>query len=181
MSNFVECYYHPGHAMAGICKQCGKAACRDCLEAVAGGMLCVDCAFISHDTYVAKVQSTMVRAQWRVIRAGICGIIGLVAGIYIGWMHTIGHNGNPLSILGYGLLCPYMGWGWYWGATIVGTWWRRLLSECLIFGSLRLLAFLVLIVPLVASYVIGVFGGGIAAYLHNRHLIAHMQATIDAA
>ena len=122
-----------------------------------------------------------MRAQWRVLHAGLCGIIGLVAGIYIGWMTTIGRNGNPLAILGYGLLCQYMGWGWYWGGTMVTTWWRRLFSGWLIVGSLRFLAFVFLIVPLTASCVIGVFGGGIAAYLHNRDLIARMQAAVDAA
>jgi hypothetical protein len=52
-----------------------------------------------------------------VLRASICGIIGLVAGIYIGWVKAIEHNGNPLSILCYGLLCQYVGWGLYWGRT----------------------------------------------------------------
>src|SRR5205085_10813859 len=119
-------------------------ACRTCLQDVDGMLLCRGCVSRAHDAYVAETLSTIQQAQSRARRAGVFGIIGLVAGIYMG-LRIAAQGGGLLSILVDGLLLAYVLWAWYWGWTIVGTWWRRLLSGWFVFGSLRFLAFVFLI------------------------------------
>jgi hypothetical protein len=39
----MKCYYHPETDAVGTCRQCGKAACRTCIDDVGGALFCADC------------------------------------------------------------------------------------------------------------------------------------------
>ena len=39
----MRCFYHPDAGAVGICQECGKSACRQCIDDFKGTMLCKGC------------------------------------------------------------------------------------------------------------------------------------------
>ena len=43
----MKCFYHTNKDAVGMCSQCGKACCRDCIEDIGGALLCKDCITVA--------------------------------------------------------------------------------------------------------------------------------------
>jgi len=123
----MKCYYHPEKDAVGTCSQCGKAACRDCIEDVGGALLCKDCMAMAWQEMVAEKEEAVKEAKRSIMWSWIvttifslCWISILILGLILEGDVSIG---SIISIILLSLLGIYASWSMYWGWKVVWPWW----------------------------------------------------------
>lgn len=189
----MKCFYHPTADAVGMCSQCGKAACRGCIDDVGGALVCTGCITLARETSESEERqetaASVERARKHIRRAwifgGIMGMFFLVVGM------AGGNDPNPRSRppAPWYILAPfaaYFWWGFYWGCFWFWPKWKRFVAR--IKGALSgwfivarpaawftiffFYIFFYFSVPLVMAIYYGAFGGGIYQYRKMKRLAA---------
>jgi uncharacterized membrane protein YgcG len=189
----MKCFYHPDKDGVGICQQCGKSACRDCIEDIGGAMLCDSClareataqeelAQAEEQRQVLELDSLRRQASRRIRWSYV--VAALAAVFYSGFALMAASEKVPLAVPWFLLVFggPYVIWSIYWGPVWCWPKWRRFirsirqgLSGWILIARpfiwLMLFIFyltLYLSIPLAIAVYYGVFGGGV--YQFRKHL-----------
>lgn len=199
----MKCYQHSETDAVGVCTQCGKAGCRDCLEDVGGSLLCKACMALrlreaaKRDVIQGQsigmleqpeIEAAKVRIRWSWIVTAIFTII--IFPVYLGMMITAPDLNVPVvvkllrSTLA-SLLFGYIVWSAYWG---IPTIWKWLLEVAKgIRGQVSIDHFTMFALyifffwfPIIIGIPYGILGGGVYQYLKQRKLAALSVASADA-
>ncbi|SRR5713226_8241937 len=194
----MKCFYHPETDGVGVCQQCGKFCCKQCIQEVAGTMLCKGCMERARQSQVAQAQEVqqdalaeaqrlrqqaVKRIRWSWVVAILVGAVFVILGL--------GASGDPSASLPmpWYILAPlgaYVWWGIFWGLVWVWPGWNRrvrkfnnALSGWIIiarpFAWFMIFFFYIcfyLSVPFAFAIYYGVFGGGFVQYKRHRALAA---------
>lgn len=195
----MRCFYHQDLESVGICQQCGKFCCRQCIHDVSGTMLCKGClerAAQSQATQEAEERQNAVEESEQRRRQAVNRIrwawVFAFFGAMLGLLPFLPSNSNQgLGIPAYVFvpLVAYELWGAYWGFAWFWPRWRsmvdrfkRALSGWIIFArpAAWFMIFFFYIcfyiwVPTCVAIIYGVFGGGIIQYLKHRAVAASKQ------
>ena len=75
----MKCFYHPNVDAVGICSQCGKYCCRNCIEDIGKALLCKDCMSMAVKEVKVERKDEINKAKrritWSWIIAGILSIL----------------------------------------------------------------------------------------------------------
>lgn len=194
----MRCFYHSQLAAVGICAQCTKAACRQCIEDIGGILLCVGClalrqhqAELEDEAAELDRQGTIRRAQNRIRGSWIVGGIGLVIGIFTGIaqasdeiqrhdMEGLSLLVLPLIVVLHIILGGYIFWSMYWGIPVVWGWTRSFVrnfempSINVSFAVWVILLSCCISLPFSVAIYYSVFGGGIYQYFKFRRIAKGM-------
>jgi hypothetical protein len=183
----MKCYYHPQIDGVGFCAQCGKSACRDCIEDINGSMTCKGCMVRKLERREAATanraaQQAMTRetAQRKIrtsknvfkIATAVFFVVGLLTAVAAffdpkqSFLQSIG------GVVGTFVGAPFVGylvWSCYWGIPVIWQkWWGALkgIGCFLILNPIMWLFLLVALfeIPIFVGYMYGVFGGAIYEY-----------------
>ncbi len=136
----MKCFYHPTIDAVGVCSQCGKAACRDCIEDIRGTMLCKGCIVRTLQDQTARQrtaevsrQSVIESARRRIRLSKIFFIVPAIFGLLIGIGTAVTSvndpNAPPLVAMIFGvplgaLFAGYVFWACFWGIPAIWKgWW----------------------------------------------------------
>lgn len=153
----MACKYHPYDGNTGTCVACGSDYCTECGVSFPEGMKCLDC--------------TVEYAGKKLFQSYIATGLGLLGGISSGVQ-----AGGAMIVFGpilgaYGLFALF--WGWHYGRRI---WpWLGYLAGRTQGNTSLVLFFLLLWFRLMFSYIVGIFGGGIAGFLWCRNLVKRRE------
>jgi hypothetical protein len=187
----MKCFYHPETDGVGLCSECGKAACRDCIEDVGQTMLCKGCLAVAarglrREEQKAEIdRARLVERARRRVRTS--WIVAAVVAIPMGLMMAIGIVSDPhgpadvppllllipMTILGTG----YVVWSFYWGMPAVWNWWRGIFKNVGCFLIANPFTWLIVLVfffwvPFMAAIYYAPFGGGIYQFFKWRRIAA---------
>lgn len=193
----MRCFYHPEVESVGICQECGKSACRQCIEDIEGTMTCSGCLARRQDSIQRQREAESQRqqaesinlceqARKRIRWANILGLLGV--GFFSVYSLMAFSQSVSLAVPGI-ILVPlggYMLWSVYWGFVWFWPKWRAMAYRVrhglggwfLIakpFTWLILLIFYTafyLSIPLCVAIYYGMFGGGIVQYRKHQRLAA---------
>jgi hypothetical protein len=180
----MKCFYHPEHDAVGMCAQCGKAACRDCIEDIGSRLLCKGCMVQALNRREDKREASAIQKQiTRDAAARKCGFskklfIGAAAVITV--FAALSGTGNPkappvaMSPV-TGLFLAYLIWSCYWGIPPVWRGWWGMFRQigCFLIASPIMWIFIVVAffeIPVFVGYMYGVFGGGFWEYYKCRQI-----------
>jgi hypothetical protein len=189
----MNCFYHPDVNAVGICQQCGKSACRDCIDDFGGAMLCNGCVSRKQ---AAQAQLAQKEEQHRVFQQGDIKrqasrriwwsyiVAALAAVFYSGFAFMAASEGTALAIPWFVLVFggPYVVWSIYWGLVWYWPHWRKFvdsfkqaLSGWILIARpftwliiFMFYAVFFISIPLVVAIYYGIFGGSI--YQFRKHL-----------
>lgn len=140
----MKCFYHPERDAVGLCSQCGKAACQDCMKEVESGILCKGC--IARRVKAVEAESRVVAEDRRVtaekarkrlrtskVVFGVFFFFGMII-VAVSVVQTLMSGGSrlpslvPLAIGGLlgAVLVGYYAWSFYWGVPAVWQFVRRM-------------------------------------------------------
>ncbi|HUZ93590.1 MAG TPA: hypothetical protein VMU57_01615 [Edaphobacter sp.] len=190
----MKCFYHTDQDAAGMCSQCGKAACHDCLKEVGSSIVCKGC-IAQHlrevETEKHEVQAdreaAIAKAKKRIKTSKIVFTVLFVCGIVETVVMLVGSAGKPgfgaselVEMLVGGLIAAlilgYYAWSFYWGIPAVWTGLRKALSKTGCFVILNPITWLIMLgVFLMVLMIFGefycIFGGGWSQYRKRVRLI----------
>lgn len=189
----MKCFYHPEQDAVGVCPQCGKAACRDCLKEIDGGILCKGCIARRLQAVQAEGravqqdrQATIDSAKRRLkiskivfIVAFIFGICVTVAMVYQSIFSKDSQAPGFFAAIVGGILASvivgYFAWSFFWGFPAIWRGLRSMFSKMGCFVVLNPITWLILL--LVFFMVVTcfgemycIFGGGLSQYLKTRRV-----------
>lgn len=190
----MNCYYHPETVAVGTCSQCGKAACRACIQDVGGVLLCKSCIALRLKEIEAEKEAiesehanVIARAQRRIQISKLLfiffALLGLVVGILGAVNRAFSVPGQPArSILSMIVAVPlaalfngYFFWAFYWGLPALWSGFKGFFQNlgCFLFltpiGWLILL-FLFLFFAVFIGEFYCLFGGGVYQYFKTRRI-----------
>jgi hypothetical protein len=193
----MRCFYHPETDSVGICQECGKSACRQCIDDIDGAMTCKGCQERRQTLWRQQQQEAEEerQAEWtfiqqqarkRIRRSYICGCLGLIFFSIVAVMSAGENTSAPIPWLFMIPFAAYLCWSIYWGFVWFWPKWRsgvRRLRQALSGWTLIARPFvwvmlaifyvtLYLSIPLSIAIYYGVFGGGIFQFLKHRRLAA---------
>jgi hypothetical protein len=194
----MKCFYHPETDGVGICRQCGKFCCKECITDLSGQMICKGCHQLIEQARMAEARTAqqcalaqaddMRRAAAKRIKRS--WIVAVVCGVFIFLLclgaPSEGNGAPPLPSYVMGPLGAYVWWGIFWGFVWVWPHWRnfvakfkRAISGWIIIArpfTWFMLFFFYLVVywtvPLMGAVYYGVFGGAFYQYKKHRRLAA---------
>lgn len=158
----MKCYYHPNRDAVGTCSQCGKAACRDCIEDIGGALLCKDCITAVEETVAAEDEATTKKAKRSIVWSWV---ITVVVSFFLIPMIFDAKDISTIVKTGLSLFAIYFIWSTYWGWKVVWPWWKKFLGKIGCFLVANPLTWVIVIVlffyiPFAGAYIYGIFGGG---------------------
>jgi hypothetical protein len=187
----LKCFYHTEMEGVGFCTQCGKSACRDCIEDIGGAMLCKGCmvralqqrSAVKADSETKQVL-TRDTASRRLRTSKILFLIAAGVGLALGGLMSLASLGDPKSpsivdlIFGVplgSLFAGYVVWSCYWGIPAVWRgWWGMFRNVgCFLIANPLFWIFAIVAlfeIPLFFGYMYGVMGGGIYEYWKCRRV-----------
>jgi hypothetical protein len=187
----MKCFYHVDRDAVGTCSQCSKAACRECIHDIGGGMLCQGCMalqlqhqYANQQAQAADIEAIRSAARQKLRTSKVLFFAIAVLGCVIGFGQALSSLGDPKAppFIGMLLFTPvaglgagYLLWSCYWGIPAIWRkWWGMLRGMgCFLFANP--FTWLIVIIalfelPLMAGYIYGVFGGGIYEYRKCRRI-----------
>jgi cation transport ATPase len=189
----MKCFYHPEQDAVGMCPQCGKAACRDCMKEVGGGILCKGCIAQRLQGVQAESkavqqdrQATIDGAQRKLKIAKIVFGVFFIFGIFltVAMVYQSIFSKDPqapgffAAIVGGALgsvFVGYIAWSFFWGFPAIWRGLRSMFSKMGCFVVLNPITWLILL--MVFFMVVGcfgemycIFGGGLSQYLKTRRV-----------
>ena len=196
----MKCFYHPDRDAAGLCPECGKAACHDCLKEVDGGILCKGCIAqrlkeVEGERQAAETdrQAVIDKARRRLRISKTVFLVFFALGVLTAVFLAVGSlfstdpdaPGFFVAIIGGSLAAPIVGyyaWAFYWGVPAVWAFVRGLFQRIGCFVILNPLTWLiVLMVFLGILMTVGIFyclfGGG--WFIYRKHLKAAALASTE--
>lgn len=191
--NRLKCFYHLELDAAGICPQCGKAACHNCLKEVEGGILCKGCIAQRLRTVetekravVQEQLATVEQARKRLRVAKIVFRVFFAFGIVVATglvVQTIISEGSGVANVGMVLVSGILGaaivgyyaWSFYWGVPAVWRGIRRIFTGIRFFVILNPATTLIVVMFFFAAFLFGgelycIFGGGWSQYRKNLRI-----------
>lgn len=193
----MNCFFHPETTAVGMCSQCGKGSCRQCIDDIGGAMLCKTCLSsaqqAAHDEYEQTVrfareehEQSVKSAKSHLNRAAMMGgvgaLLGLVLAVAIVSSPEMRRESGALRAF-WLVLWPsasyYCLWSWYWGGLTFWRWWMsfwRWLSAtvgCFLIanpGTWLVLLLFFFYIPFIGGAIYGVYGGGLYQYFKHRRL-----------
>jgi len=194
----MQCFYHPERGAVGLCRNCGKAVCRDCVEDVGGSLLCVGCQEIARNEQQAAEQEDQAARDRIAARAALKLRIAqyvfwgtVIFGVVLGVAQIIGFATGSLQdprfsspggiisflvALPFGILiAAYVMWAFYWGEIAAWRFWINLFRRTGWFVHASLVGWVTLLLifitcPYMLGIFYGVFGGGIVEYRRTKRL-----------
>ena len=189
----MKCFYHPEQDAVGLCPECGKAACTDCMKDVGGGILCKGC--IAQRLQAVHAESQAIQQDRQAIidsarrKLKISTIVFIVF-FCIGLLETVAlvyasiaskdpqAPGFFVAVLGglFGsFIVGYIAWSFFWGFPAIWRGLRSILSNMGCFVVLNPLTWLIVFVLflMVAGFFgewFSIFGGGLYQYLKFRRI-----------
>lgn len=168
----MKCYYHPEKDAVGTCSQCGKAACRDCIDDVGGALLCKDCMAMARQTVVAEEEAAGKKARRSIIWSWV---VTVTVSFFLIPLIFEQADIPAIGKMGLSLFAVYAIWSTYWGWKVVWPWWRELLGKIGCFLIANPMTWIIVIalffyIPFIGAYMYGCLGGGIYQYLKYRRL-----------
>ncbi|HEV2618649.1 MAG TPA: hypothetical protein VGU23_01775 [Acidobacteriaceae bacterium] len=181
----------------GICQECGKSACRECIDDIFGSMICKGCIERRQTLWNQQQQEEEVerqaeavfiqkKARKRVRCSYLVGFLGLSFFAVIAMMESSQDVRPPMPGIFMVPFGGYVCWSIYWGFIWIWPKWRgwvnrfrQALSGWILFA--RPFTWLILImfyltfylsIPLSLAIYYGVFGGGIYQFRKHRRLAA---------
>lgn len=189
----MKCFYHPTQDAVGMCPQCGKAACRDCLKDVGGGILCKGCIAQQlqsvedeREAIRQDRQALIEKARRRNRNARIVFLLFLAFGmclmlsqVYASVVSTDPRTPSVFSSIVGGtigaLFVGYVAWTFFWGFPAIWSGLRRILSKIgcfLVLNPVTWLLMLMIFVMVVCMFgeMYCIFGGGWYQYSKNQRV-----------
>jgi hypothetical protein len=190
----MKCFYHLQADAVGICAQCTRAACRQCIEDIGGLLLCVGCLSLRQHQAELEEQATELnrqgliqRARKRICWSWIIGGLGLVIGIFTGIAqaseemrtHDLGDSwiiAIPLIVVLHIVLGGYLFWSMFWGTPVVWGWTKSFVKNFeMPTLNVNWVIWLVLLsccisLPFSVAVYYSVFGGGIYQFFKCRRI-----------
>lgn len=181
----MKCFYHNDTDAVGTCAQCGKAACRECIDDIGGALLCKGCMVLKlrqraeqTEAQAARRQATRDSAHAKIRASKIIFLVVAILACLIGGASAIASLADPKAppffayMVGVpfgGLIAGYLAWSCYWGIPAVWRGWWGMFRRTGCFLIMNPLSWLILLVclfeiPLFVGYLYGVFGGAIYEY-----------------
>jgi len=171
----MKCYYHPDKDAVGTCVQCGKTACRECIDDLGGALLCKGCQALAREAESHEEQLDISRAKKSIKRSWI--ITSVVSFfLIVGLILPADPKQNPgAQKLALSLFGIYWVWSAFWGWKVVWPWWRSVLSSigCFIIANPLALFLLVLMsfyIPFLGATFYGMLGGAVFQYRKYKRL-----------
>jgi hypothetical protein len=181
----MKCFYHPQIDAVGMCSQCGKTACQNCIGDVGGAMICSGCwslaqreeeiiqqeAVIDKQTQIRKAKN---RILWSWVFAGIGFLIGLIFAVGAYQDPTI--KNRVVWILGMPIGEAYFLWSMYWAVPVVWGWMKKLGEKFgFVYLSGNIMFWYVILalccsIPLTIATYYGMFGGAIYQFIKYRKI-----------
>jgi hypothetical protein len=190
-SESMKCFYHAEKDAVGTCSQCGKAACRDCIQDVGGALLCKGCMVLKLQAHAerkeakaAVIQLTREAAGRKIRTSKILFVVIAALAFLIGIAQAFASLTDPKAppFLAFFAMVPvgslfagYLIWSCYWGIPAIWRRWWGMFRRVGCFLIANPLTWLILIVvlfeiPLFVGYMYGVFGGAIYEYRKCRRI-----------
>lgn len=191
----MKCYQHIDVDAVGVCTQCGKAGCRECLEEIAGALLCKGCMAVQlRHSLSAKeaggkvtgvpnqteIESARSRIRWSWIVTAIFMVI--IFPVYLGMMiKAPDFNASVVALLllstAASLMFGYVVWSAYWGIPTIWKWLLDLAKGIRGQVSIDYLTLFALYIfffwfPIIIGIPYGLLGGGVYQFLRHRKLAA---------
>lgn len=187
----MKCFYHPDRDAVGACAQCGKAACRECIEDVGQTLLCRGCLVHAVNQKEAKKQqieanrqlTREVASQKLRFSKKLFFIVAILATGFsvLSSLSSTSDPKAPSPLLMVpmaplvGLVFGYLVWSCYWGMPPIWRGWWGMFRRTGCFLVANPLTWLFVIValfeiPVVVGYMYGVCGGGIYEYFKCKRV-----------
>lgn len=198
----MKCFYHPANDAAGMCPQCGRAACHECLKDVGNGILCKGCIAEQLRTVEAERQEafqeqkeSVAKARSRIRTSRVVFTIFFAVGLLETIIMLVGsqfHGPNATGlfsvIIGGGFAAVFMGyvaWSFYWGFPAIWNGLRRTLSNTgcfVILNPITWLIFFFIFLMVVGCFgeMYCIFGGGWYQYSKRARLVRDEVGTTGA-
>jgi len=158
----MKCFVHSSVDTVGLCSQCGKGGCSECLRDLGDSLICVKCVSRSEITYQSDQDKIRKGAKRKIVISLMFAALGLWFGV------SMAPRGNTV---GTALLSTYAFWCLYLSIPLVWkAWWRllRRLMPVTSAGPTSWLTILLLFyIPLIGGYIYGMFGGGVYQFIKN--------------
>jgi len=177
----MKCFYHMERDASGMCAQCGKAACGECLEDVGGALLCHSCEKLAQQDAAAEHEMRGKKAKKRIQLINFLTIPCVIGAVPLAI--AVAAKGGIIGFFG-GLVGAVLGiycvWATIWGLFHVLPWLKHKLSNSSFFIFLTpagrvILLFATCYLVLIGAILYGVLGGALHQYLHYRQMA--MNAT----
>ena len=182
----MKCFYHPANDAVGMCSQCGKTACPNCITDIGGAMICASCRSllqeeeeqIQQEAVVnrgAQIRSAKNRIIWSWVVAGIGLFFGIIAGLVFAFDPK--NNANPVLIfLAMAIGYPYMFWSLFWSIPVVWRWIKLFgdkIGFVMVGGNVAVWVIILSFccaVPFFIALYYGIFGGAIYQFIKYRKI-----------
>lgn len=170
----MKCFYHPTVDAVGLCTECSKAACSNCIADVGGALLCTDCIARRTSYYQAQQKAISIlsaadasKARSRIIGSFVVAAVGFYLGSYTATT---------------GLFLAYVFWAGYWGIPYMWHYWRSLLGRSGCFFIATPVGWLVLLalffyVPIASGVLWGALGGGLSEFLKTLRIARNQSGS----
>jgi hypothetical protein len=198
----MRCFNHTDADAVGICQECGKFCCKQCIQDLTGHLLCRGCLEVADRACLAQERevrenalgqaeslrrSAAKRIKWSWIVAVGCGIVTY---LILAAAPSSGPSAPPLPAYVMAPLAAYVWWGIFWGSVWFWPRWRNLvrrLKQSLDGWILIARPFVWLMIfffyfvfywsiPLTVAVYYGVFGGAFYQYKQHRKLLSPQAA-----
>ena len=173
----MKCFYHPEVDAVGVCSQCSKAGCRDCVEDVGEALLCTACLASYQQAHAQEQQQMAEQRQALMNKAKMRIWFGWGAALFGAIISFIVYDNRqaPLPLLLQVPVQAYAMWGFYWGVPRVYSWVKKLLSNVGFELGVSFAAWVMIIAGFctclwVVAAVYGCFGGGIYEFYKQNEI-----------
>jgi hypothetical protein len=145
------CYQHPGQESVGICVNCGKAGCHQCVHTLKDGLHCSGC-----------VQKAVTKIWLKIGISVLFAVAGASGGYYLA--HASKQRVTTSLVFNETVVFSYAAWAIFWGWGRVWRIWRWVLNGIGCAANIFLLPiilYLFIAIPFLLASCYGMFGGGV--------------------
>lgn len=157
----MKCFNHPAQDAVGMCANCGRAGCRECLVDVGHGILCPICRRQAEREFAAIAQEVADKARGAIRFSWIFTTLGALVAVPAAFS-SAGVGGIILAPV-----LVYLVWSFFWG---IGPVWRGFSNVFAGWGIMGSWMFLLIAAILLCELLVlvavtyGALGGGISRY-----------------
>jgi hypothetical protein len=189
----MKCFYHPAQDAVGICPQCSKAACSDCLKQLGGGILCKGCiaqrlrAINAENKAALQQRESAIHRAHRRLRyskvvfriAFIFGALVALAMVYQGLVSKDPMAPGLFTLIVGGILgsflVGYYAWSFFWGVPAIWNGVRGMFRKVGFFIVMNPVNWLILLLVVFAVLAFAgelycILGGGWSQYRKNLRI-----------
>ncbi|SRR5579883_62402 len=164
----MKCFNHPTSDAVGVCAQCGRFGCTNCLADISNTLLCTSCRQAVNQE-IAMTHAEMVAGARRMLRFSWVFTAVLAIFLVPAAFAQAGAGGILLAPL-----LVYFAWSFFWG---IGPVWRGFSNVLAGWGCFGTWMFLLIVAVVLCELIVvgaiayGALGGGISRYRQAKQLV----------